>query len=481
MGMTLAGCSPDPPTRTRETTQPSADAEPPRGVAELFRDWPAPKGALVISGQMLGYLEPCGCSEDQKGGLGRRYDLIEQLRKKDWPVAAVDLGSLINDPNGRAGLEQTKIKLDIALKALNAMNYSAFALSAADLRLGVLDALGQYLQQETPQAVAANVRPAGGLETALVPSARTTAGPVRIGVTAAIDPAALEALNDPTRADLLQIQPPGEALSAVLADLEGDTDVQVLLVQGPPEMARDLAGQFPGFDVVVATSPYAEPPETEPQPLNDGKTWLITVGKKGMHVGVLGIYPDAEPRFRYQDVSLTKAGFAMAPPMARLIDEDFPALLEAARVVENYPRREHPTGAEFVGAKACRQCHPRTYAKWEGSGHAHAFESIVQRGRAFDAECVSCHATGLDYASGFRSAELTANLKGNQCENCHGPGSKHIEAPTNSDIRQAMRVSREEAESLLCVRCHDEDNSPKFNFATYSSQIDHKGLDKYDD
>ena len=32
-----------------------------------------------------------------------------------------------------------------------------------------------------------------------------------------------------------------------------------------------------------------------------------------------------------------------------------------------------------------------------------------------------------------------------------------------------------------CVRCHDGDNDPDFNFATYWPQIMHKGLDKYDD
>ena len=33
----------------------------------------------------------------------------------------------------------------------------------------------------------------------------------------------------------------------------------------------------------------------------------------------------------------------------------------------------------------------------------------------------------------------------------------------------------------FCFQCHDEDNSPNFNFTTYWGQVVHKGLDKYDD
>src|SRR5436309_3560352 len=37
-------------------------------------DWPKPVVALVITGQQMGYIEPCGCTglENQKGGLARR-------------------------------------------------------------------------------------------------------------------------------------------------------------------------------------------------------------------------------------------------------------------------------------------------------------------------------------------------------------------------------------------------------------------------
>ena len=49
---------------------------------------------------MDGYLEPCGCSQGQLGGLIRRLDFVDRLKAQNWPFALIDLGSLIKDPAG---------------------------------------------------------------------------------------------------------------------------------------------------------------------------------------------------------------------------------------------------------------------------------------------------------------------------------------------------------------------------------------------
>src|SRR4051812_27344339 len=47
-------------------------------VVDLLRKWDKPELALIFSGQQLGYLQPCGCSHPQYGGLTRRYNLLER-------------------------------------------------------------------------------------------------------------------------------------------------------------------------------------------------------------------------------------------------------------------------------------------------------------------------------------------------------------------------------------------------------------------
>jgi hypothetical protein len=486
------GCSSrtGPSDRAARTVPAPAAPTPGSTSSKVFADWPEPAGALLISGELDNYLEPCGCTSGQLGGLRRRSDLIERIREQQWPLVSIDLGGLVKNPAGaRGGFEQAKIKFTVALKALTLMKYDAVALGAEDLKVGVDEALAQFLNLgEKPKVVVANVTPAQAFATTIRPSVRSAAGPIQLGITAVLDPDSFQALNDQEKDALLTIQPPETALPAVLADLEKDTNVQVLMVQGTPELARKLAEAFPGFDIVVSTSEFADPLKEDAEVLNQGKTLLIEVGRKGKYVGVVGLFQDPKQKFRYRRVALTSRYSGLDEPMRTLVDEEFPSMLKAAGVVENFPRHDYVTGAPgatFVGAETCRSCHPNTFAKWATTKHFQAFQDLVKdpkRIRADDAECISCHTTGLEYNSGWKSPELTAHLKGNQCENCHGPASKHVADPDNLAFRKPMALTAELADKTrLCIRCHDEDNSPHFDFVTYYGKIVHKKLDSYND
>jgi hypothetical protein len=449
----------------------------------------------VISGQQDGYLEPCGCAEGQYGGLIRRYDFVERLRKQNGPTVLLDLGSLIKDPAAsRGGVEQTKIKFAQAIKALSVLHYGALALSVDDLKLGVGEVLSQFLLElaegSGPAVLAANVEAAGGFETIIRPSLVLPAGPVKFGVTAVVDPEALAKLIDPEKDALLPVvKRPEDVLPKILSDLESTSDVQVLLVQGPAEQARKLGEAYPGFDVVVSTSVYPDPPQ-DPDVINGGKTLIVTVGRKGKFVGAIGVFDGSDKeRLRYQRVTLGSKFDGAGEPMKAVVQDEYREKLKNAGVVENFPRHDYVNGAPgavFVGAESCRECHPNTYARWASTKHAQAFEALLHDPKPntiYDAECVTCHTTGFGYNSGWVSESQTPALKGNQCENCHGPGSKHIAEPDNLAFRKPMALTATFADKGgLCIRCHDEDNSPHFNdFSKFWSQIVHKGMDDYKD
>ena len=488
------------PTKESVADKPNSSVKRSRSVLGAFDLDPKPVAFLLLTGQQDGHLEPCGCSEGQKGGLARRLDLIHKLEKRKTPILKFDLGSLIQDPAAaRGGEEEEKIKFGIALKSLKIMGYDALALSADDLKVGVDTALVNFLDLgDRPRVLAANVFAEGDLDKAFARSLRLTAGPLKIGVTAVLDPPALEVLrDDPGKASLI-VKDPLEVLRAVLKDLEKNTDFQVLLVQESrpttlglplkaPKKAEELAKALPGFDIVVATSEVPDP-DREPMRLNDGKTLLIQVGRKGEYAGLVGLSRDKKEPMRYRLVELDTTFDKTTEAMRVLVDEEFQQSLKNAGVVENFTRHAFMHGAnraEFVGARTCKECHPKTYFKWVSTKHARAYESLIanpRRDRRHDAECVSCHTTGFEYESGFRSEESTAYLKGNQCENCHGAGSLHSREPDNVAFRKAMALTTERADqSRLCLRCHDPDNSPNFKPEKYHPQIAHKGLDSYDD
>jgi hypothetical protein len=313
---------------------------------------------------------------------------------------------------------------------------------------------------------------------------RTQAGPIKIGITAVVEPEKINALRD-NALDMLKVRPIDEALPSVLADLEKDTKTQVLLVQAESEEARNLAKKYTGFDLVVATSEIADP-EGEAERLNDGKTLFISVGHKGKYVGVVGVFPGENPEYRYQMVRLDPSFDSKSNPVKTIIENEFRGTLKSQGVIESFPRHDvvnAPRGARFVGAENCKFCHAKSFEKWEESGHADAFTSLENDPKPdviYDVECVSCHTTGFDYNSGWTSPKRSEFLAGNQCENCHGPGSKHVADPDNKAYLEPLHLTAGQADKTrLCANCHDEDNSPHYNFDEYWRKIDHKGLDEY--
>jgi hypothetical protein len=193
----------------------------------ILADMGQPAMVLVVSGRLDGYLEPCGCAKGKTGGLIRRAEFIERLHEQHWPTAVIDLGSLIKEPAIGGGLDQSRITFQFGLKALTLLKYDALALNTRDLSIGVKRAMDLCHDElgATTKVVAANVTAAAPYKTNFRRSLVVKAGDVALGVTAVIDPAALDKLAGPdTKTLLAAIQPPDEVLPNVLAKLESESD-----------------------------------------------------------------------------------------------------------------------------------------------------------------------------------------------------------------------------------------------------------------
>ena len=478
MIVSASGCGADPEPSARATARPELSA------SKLLADLGDPVAVLIVTGQQEGHFEPCGCSRGQAGGLLRRSNLVERLRAAGRPTVLIDLGGLADDPaSARGGPEHAAIRFRFAAEALAILRYDAIAIAPDDLKLGAGRALEIFRDRLGPETklVAANVQPAETHRSIVRPSRIVQAGPIRLGLTAVVDPAAMAAVSPDVRPHLPTIQSPDDSLPAVLADLESRSDFQVLMVQGPPDLAARLASAFPGFEIVVATSEGETPRTRRPEFLNDGRTTLVSVGRKGMYVGAFAFGDAPEHRPRYRLLTLDDRYDGPGSIKERIPDA-YRAALRSARLVEEAPQHPAPGGANYVGALTCRSCHPKTYERWAATPHARAFESILRDPRpdvVFDPDCVACHTTGFGVSSGWRSREATPQLAGNQCENCHGPGSRHVEKPDDRPLQKVMAIGDDRARGRLCARCHDHDNAPGFDPAQRWSQIVHDRLDPH--
>ena len=141
---------------------------------------------------------------------------------------------------------------------------------------------------------------------------------------------------------------------------------------GPPS-----SPSLPGFDVVVSTSESDDVLQVEAEMLNDGKTMLVTVGKKGKCVGLgrfLSQRIDAaavSARDLEQAVRRSRTAHEGADP-GRLSRDP-----QAAGVVENFVRRDFVNGApgaELRGRRDLQGMPSQHVQFWSTTKHAQAFE-----------------------------------------------------------------------------------------------------------
>lgn len=500
--VSVAGCrksgqisSPEPP-QADGAYGASAPFDPVAVNGPIFVDWPAPRLAMVFTGDQMGYLEPCGCAglENQKGGLARRHRLLEELRERGWPVLAADVGGQIR----RFG-RQSEIKFHTTLDALQTMQYEAVGLGPADLGLPTEDLVAASTNLATgdeSHLVSANVGLLG-FDAGFTRRWRIVErGGVRVGIAAVLGARHLPGL---AQLDEIETLPPAEALAEIVPQLEGQADVLVLLAYTDREEANELAGAFPQFDLVVVAEGGEEPP-SQPLWANDEQTMIVEVGHKGMYAAVVGVAEADGPALVYQRVPLDSR-FQPTPEMTTLMASYLDQLREAGFDGLGLQPIVHPRGHDgdaalgaLAGSATCGECHTAAYAVWEKSKHAHATESLARLDppRLVDPECVSCHTTGWNpqeyfpYTTGFWSTDETPHLVGNGCENCHGPGAAHTAAERargaerdlvlRDRLRAQMRLTRLVAQEQVCERCHDLDNSPDFQFETYWPKVEHRGL-----
>ena len=465
--------------------------EPTVGGRALFADWPQgvkPNAVLLLSGQTFGFIQPCGCSRPQKGGLERRANLMSGMRAKGWPVAGFDLGDVhpARTPTGPSEIvapaEQMLLKYTTTMNALREMGYVAVGLGQTEFAADLYSVLAAYaLQKEQPPFIlAANVTtnsngkpipresafPGPGKRPMVGMAEMADIGGVLVGVAGAVGKSVSdEAAKADPRVAFLDVKAVlGQAVTS-LAAAPRRPAVNVLLYQGSSQHAKLVAKDWPQFQLILCLADDPEPPQF-PEYVShaDGsRTMVVQVGHKGLYVGAVGLFKKDGGGFdlKYQLVPLGEEYLTPDNPVDEKANkvlallEEYAAQVKARNLLAKIPQRphgdqiRHPNlNLSYVGSERCMGCHAAEYAKWkhvDAKGHAHgvameALEKVARRPglRNLDGECVVCHTIGFGYKTGYENDQKTPALKNVGCENCHGPGSGHMSNPRNQELLALM-------------------------------------------
>ena len=382
--------------------------------------------------------EPCGCTAGMNGGLLRRAAL---LGKEDQASA------LSFEGGGWSAGPEDHLRLRTAayLEGLAAARIDAVGLGRAEVALGE-----QLLKQHLATAAAvnlpivcANLVDAAGAVVG-VPAIRLQAGGKTFLVTSVVPADAsgtgLRA-SDPADAVARLTQTAGSAAVIVLADL----DEQAL---------SELARAVPSIALVIGGDVGAPSQE----PLAVGRTRIIFQANHGK---AHGAWTWEEPRCRFtllaDGLPEDRAQRSSVTALQQLIASTPLAADQRVPLASGQPG--------YAGPASCTSCHAAAAAVWQSSRHAQAREALTPRGYAADPDCLRCHVTGLGKADGWFRRDTRAELAAVSCEACHGPGSEHVAS--------AGKIPLPPAGPATCVGCHDAENSPHFDYATYWAKIAH--------
>ena len=403
--------------RAKQEARPVA-GEPLVVILSKLKKGTSPSVIILYTGSTKSQLEPCGCYQEQAGGLPRRAYVVNQIRQNGFPTLLVDAGNIFDGEE-----EIDAHRCEVNLKAMSAMEYDVLALSEADLSYG-----NTYLSQLSGIATFPFLAPDTTETDFTQPSVNKKVGQHTITFVARSDQ--------------------GQSVS----------EANVVVALGNPDASQSV-------DIVIQPND-AEAVEA------DGKILYVASKPEGKTLGLLALWINAKgelDRHYATQVALT-GDVAESEPVREMLTDFYRKFSESADATPLFAGEhlEQVPQNGYVSAMACQRCHQQEYLQWSATRHAFAFETLLKKERYFDSGCVSCHTTGFGYSTGFQIGDQNSAFKGVQCETCHGPGKQHVGNPKKSNIRSS-------ADTSLCLECHDTKHSPGFTdvVALHTKDVDH--------
>lgn len=421
------------------------------------------KIVIAYTGNVDGYLEPCGCdgTDEMLGGLYKKATYIREYRKTEKNLVLVDSGDLFNEhekikdsymPSARfKGEVFTKVYKDLGIDAIN--------VGELDLALGI-EYLKELEKKYDVPFISANIVDDKN-QLLFKPYVIKTIDNIKIGIIGIMG-----TTNDVAKpfeeiaGSSLSVLNPLETAAARVAELRDKVDFIVVLTHQHMGQNWVFARKINGIDVIVGGH-HKQKLDT---PYEANSTYIVQSSEKEQHQGMLVLEKAAD--------GTKTATNTMVPLNAKIADD-----ANVKAMIDEYNQEVNKLYTSPVAAAqeeavtprsiACNECHGEAYEIWQKSAHAHAFQTLVKKERQLNPDCLACHTTRFEEAGGFTMQAQQKELRNVQCENCHGDRTAHLADPGV--------VSQVKPDVKTCLKCHTEYRCPDFekNYAQEWEKIKH--------
>ncbi|MCS6898953.1 MAG: multiheme c-type cytochrome [Myxococcales bacterium] len=427
---------------------------------------PSPTVRLYLLSTVAGALEPCGCSKNQLGGIDHLGAYLASERKQAPASLLAAAGPLFFlDPMLRnEHATQDRWKAEALATAFQKTGLVAWAPGANDWADGTTT-LASLRERSGAALLAANL---SGATAGAAPTVLWEVGGVKVGFVGLSAPARMGVVPEG-----VEVKPTAAPLRASLDQLKAQgAQVLVGLFALPRGDALRLIEEAPELQVVAVGKPF-EQGDANDKPLPPvllNRTLVVQPSNHLQTVSVVDLHV-RDGSFSFQDGTGVQGPPRQPPATGSYFrvstvnitvdlgrdDSIYLAMLDYYRKVNEHNRTAFadrkapppgPDGNRFIGVAVCSGCHAAAREVWDKTPHAWAYKTLADQHKEFNLDCVKCHVTGYEKPGGSTVTD-NALLRNVQCEECHGPGGRHVENPSD----KTRIVTRPTPESCISS-CH---------------------------
>jgi 2',3'-cyclic-nucleotide 2'-phosphodiesterase (5'-nucleotidase family) len=354
-----------------------------------------------------------------------------------------------------------------SLTGMVRMGYAAATIGEYDLRMGA-----GYLLERAGETgltlVSANVYDAATGKPLVQPYVIVERGGVRFGITGAMAADLDIRLEKGVEGSGVTVGNAAEALAKLIPEIRKKADFVVLLSHMGLDQSKDLVAAVPGIDFLVVgnQSNFAA------KLFDVGTTAFLQPGYKGQYMSVCHLRFDAAGVYQgYEGESVAMDDKVPSDASMALLVKEHKATVdrlskdEAAQQAQAREAQKHAAqqGEACLGVQgSCRRCHQSQYDQWFATAHAKAFDTLETAQQSTNPACIRCHTTCETDLKQDGSQLVPEELRGVQCESCHGLGARHARDGSYGQVSVST-----------CLSCHDKEQSPDFDYTLYLPKVTH--------
>ncbi len=372
---------------------------------------------------------------------------------------------------GSAKSDFQRYKVQYLLEGMSMFHYDAINLGEKDLQYG-RDFLERMKKKYHLPFISANVLLIGTENLFTDPFVIKKIAGKKVGIFGVTTPKIARRLV--TAETGFEITDPVIAAEKIVAQLKkkGCTVIIALAHLGATDV-QTFAKSVAGLDIVIGGHGW----NRSKVPTMVGNTVIMMAGDKGKYLGEL-------------DFSVAATGVKVAESKTVSLNSQIPDDPQLARLVKSYddelvydfPMQSPKATDNFnkISERTCMRCHRKQYKQWQTSEHYRAWQSLVVKKQNHNEACQKCHTTMYGQEGGFTRVTETPYMVNVQCVECHQPVAD-IDAHVrrfrgrrfSSKDKTVHAAEFRPVEKQICLKCHDADNSPDFNYELFLSKVKH--------